>query len=199
MEQDINHVISELSVCTAGSLKGMILEPLALRLLSISEASFAVKQMSKRSGGLQLGDFLSFAPMSVRADENTTDAFIEAIDRGLSSQGNILLVPRAGFAVVDAVAIVGVGEARCCLFLQVTVAVKHPVTGDVAAEVLAKLIGAAGGADKCALVYVLPNNGTFSLFRAQTVPECGKSIRQYKISLKTESGDEPAKKQRSDR
>jgi len=33
-------------------------------------------------------------------------------------------------------------------------AVKHPVTGVVAAEVLAKLIGAAGGADKCALVYV---------------------------------------------
>jgi hypothetical protein len=98
--------------------------------------------------------------------------------------------------VVDAVAIIGVGKARCCLFLQVTVAVKHPVTGVVAADVLTKFIGAAGGADKCALVYVLPNNSYFSQFKAQTVCGCGESIRQYKIALQTEEAMEEAKKRK---
>jgi len=166
---------------------------LALRLLSLSEASFAVTQLGTRSGGLQLKNPLILGPLRLRDDAKSAEAFMNAMAEELTAQGNVLLVPREGFAVVDAVAIVGSGEERRCLFLQVTVAVKHPVTGHLAVKMLAKLIEAAGGATKCALVYVLPNNANFSQFRLQSVPECGKCIRQYKIALKTESG---AKKQK---
>ena len=52
-----------------------------------------------------------------------TDAFLAAVTEARSShaEGNILLVPCAGFPVVDAVAIMGAGDARHCLFLQVSV------------------------------------------------------------------------------
>jgi hypothetical protein len=190
----INDVMDELRYCAAGSLKGTVFKPLALRLLCLTEEKFEVTRLDTGwSGGLKLKKMLSFAPIEMRADANTTDTFIAAITEGLQSpsRGNILLVPRAGlFPVVDAVAIVGDGDARCCLFLQVTVAAKHAVTGPGAvADVLEELIEAAGGAGKCALVHVLPNNGIFSQFQqAQTLPEGGRSIiRQYKIALYTGS------------
>jgi hypothetical protein len=190
VEQSITAVMSELGSCATGSLKGLVLEPIALKLLCISEKNFEVTQMGGTSGGLQLNKMLSFAPMTMRADANTTDTFIAAISDEMHSPSreNILLVPRAGlFPVVDAVAIVGDGDARCCLFLQVTGGAKHPVTGPEAAGVFERLIEAAGGADKCALVFVLPNNLIFTSFKAQKLPEDGTSIRQYKIALKTET------------
>ena len=202
VEMNINNVMSDLHTCTAGSLKGMVLEPLALRLLCLTEEKFEVTQLgNSRSGGLKLKKMLSFDPMEMKAvDNNTDDAFTAAITEGLqsSSRGNILLVPRAGlFPVVDAVAIVGDGDARCCLFLQVTVAAKHAVTGDGAAAMLEQLISAAGSVTKCALVYVLPNNRTFSQFKEQTISGGKKNFRQYKIALvtaKTKEGAAETKK-----
>ena len=138
VQQNIGRVLDELNSCKSGSLKGLVLEPWVLKLLSISDVKFTVSQLGVGSGGLQLAKLLSFGPMSVRDDEMKAYTFLAAVTEARSPQaeGNILLVPCVGFAVVDAIAIVGARDARHCLFLQVTVAVKHPVSGPVAADVL---------------------------------------------------------------
>ena len=197
VQQELDHVMNDLRQCTPGSLKGLVLEPLALRLLSASNRLFSITQLGSKTGGLQLKETLSLGPLRVIDDMKSEDTFMAAITREKDKgDEGVLLVPRPGFAVVDAVAIVGTGDGRHCLFVQVTVAVKHPVTGPVATRVLDKLIDRAGGSDKCALVYALPNNSTFSLFQIQTVPKLAAGVRQYKIALVPEPADEMASKLR---
>ena len=185
VQLDLDQVMNELSGCTPASLKGLVLEPLALRLLSTSKWNFRVVQLGSRdtwTKELKLSTPLSLGQL--RVHENIPHgSFISTMVEEFGGQDDVMLVPRDGYAVVDAVAIVGTGEKRHCLFLQVTVGLRHPVNGSDAANVLQQLITTAGGVGKCALIFVLPENRNFSSFSSQNVPACGNNLRQYKIAL----------------
>lgn len=187
VQKNLNQVIDDLHSCTPNSLKGLVLEPLALKLLSDSTWNFRVVQLGSRRGELQLGKTLSLGPLDVRKNFSSNDDFITQIGKEMKKNPGtkvaVMLEAPDKFPVVDAVAIVGTGTKRHCLLLQVTVAVKHPVKGPVAKEVLLRLISASGGAGKCALIFVLPNNRNFSSFSEQTVPLEAQNLRQYKIAL----------------
>lgn len=188
VQLDLDQVMNELSGCTPASLKGLVLEPLALRLLSTSKRNFRLVQLGSRdtwTKELKLSTPLSLGQIRLR--ENIPHgSFITMMEQELGGQDDVMLVPRSGYAVVDAVAIVGTGEKRHCLFLQVTVGLRHHVNGSKAAIVLQNLITTGGDVGKCALIFVLPKNNNFSSFGLQNIPACGNNLRQYKIALVAE-------------
>ena len=199
VHNDLNKVMNDMRSCTVNSLKGMVLEPLALKLLGSSQWNFAVTQLGTQSGGCQLEKILFFEIARVVNCSNDTN-FLQMMTEERGNTDNVMLIPHDGFPVVDAVAIMGSGEKRHYLLLQVTVAMLHAVDGKEAVKMLKKLISNAGGIERCALVYVLPNNHYFSSFKKQTLPDDCNELRQYKMSLgkckRTNDDDPKNKKQR---
>jgi hypothetical protein len=186
VEDKLNNVIDTLRTCIPGSLKGLLLEPLALQLLSKANGAFNCVRLDKGTVGLELlGDLHFDQPNAIYdvSDKNFDNVLKEY---GEVSKENVMIVPSNSlFPAVDAVVIVTVDSTRLYYMLQVTTNKKHGVKGPTAKEMVEKIVKIAGGVGNCAYIYVLPNNKIFENFVEQEMPKYkNKIVPQYKIALK---------------
>jgi len=178
---DLAGVLDELSGCMPGSLKGMLLEPLALKLLSTCNAPFQCAMLA----GSELFDHITFPELSMEGNLSDNE-FMEALENKMKIENaeNVLLVPSNHcYPAIDAAAIVTIEGHRFCFLLQVTINKHHGVTGKIAIARLRQIVSVVG-VDSCVFMFVLPDNRVFRDFKAQTLPECNDAILpQCKIAL----------------
>ena len=175
-------VLNDLGRCLPGSLKGMLLEPLALQLLSTCQEPFKRQMLA---GGPELSKSITFPELSMNRNLNDNE-FMNALENKMKGEcaENVLLVPsNHSYPAIDAAAVVTREGRRFCFLLQVTINKHHGVPGKVAIARLQEIVSVVG-VTNCVFMFVLPDNDVFSVFKAQTLPECnGKTLSQCKIAL----------------
>jgi hypothetical protein len=175
-------VLNDLGRCLPGSLKGMLLEPLALQLLSTCQEPFKRQMLA---GGPELSKSITFPELSMNRNLNDNE-FMNALENKMKGEcaENVLLVPsNHSYPAIDAAAVVTREGRRFCFLLQVTINKHHGVTGEKAIARLQEIVSVVG-VTNCVFMFVLPDNDVFSVFKAQTLPECnGKTLSQCKIAL----------------
>jgi hypothetical protein len=174
-------VLNDLGRCLPGSLKGMLLEPLALQLLSTCTEPFKCQMLA----GSELSDSIIFPEFSMNKNLNDNE-FMDALKNKMKGEcaENVLLVPsNHSYPAIDAAAVVTREGRRFCFLLQVTINKHHGVTGKVAIARLQEIVSVVG-VTNCVFMFVLPDNDVFSVFKAQKLPECnGETLSQCKIAL----------------
>lgn len=179
---DLAGVLDDLSGCTPGSLKGLLLEPMALKFLSTCDVPFQCEMLV----GSGLNSHITFPVLSMKGNLSD-DEFMEALknEMKIESAENVLLVPSNHcYPAIDAAAIVTREGFRFCFLIQVTINKHHGVRGKKASALLQQMVRVVGGVDRCVFVFVLPDNKVFTKFEAQDIPDCDDAIlRQCKIAL----------------
>ena len=201
LERDLNNILDSLGKCVSGSLKGLLLEPLALKLLSNANGTFVCERLNESKNGLNLAENLHIGPLTVHSDISDGDFGGVLVEYRAVNKENVMLIPSsAQFPAIDAVAIVTVDNTRHYYMLQVTINKDHSVTGLKAITMVQNIVEIAGGVTNCAFIYVLPKNNIFTNFKEQTMPKYKNQIvPQYKIALQQQvDNNEPnAKKQKT--
>jgi hypothetical protein len=191
IESDMNNVIDTLRTCLPGSLKGLLLKPIALKLLSKANGSFKCVRLDEGRDGLELVGDLPIGPLNAIYDVSDKNFDNVLKEYGEIRKENVMIIPsNARFPAVDAVVIVTVGNNRHYYMLQVSINKHHGVKGVIAKEMVENIVNIAGGIGNCAYIYVLPNNDIFKKFTDQDMPKCQNEIvPQYKIALKQQDGN----------
>jgi len=180
ISHDLADVLDDLSKCMSGSLKGQLLEPMALQLLCICAKPFQRILLSD-GNDVTASDDLTFPELTM--NNNLSDnEFMNALKN--QTEENVLLVPsNPNYPAIDAAAFVTRSDGRrFCYLLQVTINRRHPVTGGVVVKRLQDVVEAVGGVENCALVFVLPDNNIFREFKAQKLIG-NPNVTQCKIAL----------------
>ena len=188
ISHEITTILDDLDKCTPGGLKGMMLEPLALKLLCTCNLKFDCTALCGR-GSIFPGP--TFPALGLKGNLDDTEFLKELQEQMKMKDGaeSVMLVPSNHYyPAIDAAIVMTIGtkrrKKRFCYLLQVTISKHHPVQGDGASDRLQQIVELVGGVTECLLAFVLPNNNVYRDFEVQTVPECdGKMLRQCKIAI----------------